>query len=121
MVLYCDLLSLFRKTNSVISSFALITINVTGMYHPSHRGRSRGDREREYDEYSASMPPRDMYHHHQPSSHHHYAPHHGSPRDMYRAEPADEKWREHPHPRRDPDHDYHSPHRASSRRTLNAI
>uniref|UniRef100_A0A1B6LV58 Guanylate kinase/L-type calcium channel beta subunit domain-containing protein n=1 Tax=Graphocephala atropunctata TaxID=36148 RepID=A0A1B6LV58_9HEMI len=64
-----------------------------GMYHPPHRGRSRMDREREYEDYSARD--RDMYHH--------------SPREMYRAGPAD------------PDHDYHSPHRASSRRTLNAI
>ncbi|XP_046676275.1 voltage-dependent L-type calcium channel subunit beta-1 isoform X4 [Homalodisca vitripennis] len=75
-----------------------------GMYHPPHRGRSRIDRDREYEEYSARD--RDMYH--QPP------PHHYSPRDMYRAGPAD-------HTRRDPDHDYHSPHRASSRRTLNAI
>nr|XP_014292352.1 voltage-dependent L-type calcium channel subunit beta-2 isoform X2 [Halyomorpha halys] len=81
-----------------------------GMFHPSH---SRGRRERlEYEEYSLESPRevyppnRDIYGHNSREMYHAH-----NSRDMYPRE------QDHMH---DPD-DYHSPHRASSRRALNAI
>ncbi|XP_069691739.1 voltage-dependent L-type calcium channel subunit beta-1 isoform X4 [Periplaneta americana] len=103
------------------------------VYHQHPRGRSRLERDRgEYDEYNAG-PTRDgmsMYHHHphlhqqqhtHPSSHHssHYAAsqhHRGIPGG------SEERYHhsQHRSAMRETD-DYHSPHRASSRRALNAI
>lgn len=83
---------------------------IKGMFHPSH---SRGRRERlEYEEYSLESPRevyppnRDIYGHNSREMYHAH-----NSRDMYPRE------QDHMH---DPD-DYHSPHRASSRRALNAI
>lgn len=99
------------------------------MYHPPHpRGRSRMERERvEYDEYSPTVmqppPPREMYHQ---SAHPQYMSHHGGPpRDMYprsSVAPEDNYHQHRSSAIRETDHtDYHSPHKASSRRALNAI
>lgn len=117
------------------------------MYHQHPRGRSRLERDRttEYDEY-AGVSPRDNVaagyhhphhhhpHHHQPQEpsqplhHHHHQPHHSMAMTPHYGPPssrgnpvlvAEERYR-HRGPVRDAD-DYHSPHRASSRRALNAI
>ncbi|KAF6214982.1 hypothetical protein GE061_009730 [Apolygus lucorum] len=100
-----------------------------GMY--STRGRSRMDRDRDYEEYNLESP-REMYPERYPVMQ-------GPSRDGYSRAPSDEPYLPHhphhlhhhvhhqpPHPHRPPDHihdpdDYHSPHRASSRRALNAI
>uniref|UniRef100_A0A1B6DVA6 Guanylate kinase/L-type calcium channel beta subunit domain-containing protein n=1 Tax=Clastoptera arizonana TaxID=38151 RepID=A0A1B6DVA6_9HEMI len=91
-----------------------------GMYHPPHpRGRSRMERDRgDYDEYNTSMPPREVYH---TPPHHQYLHHGGPPHEMMysrNAGPGEHR----SSTMRDSDHtDYHPPHRASSRRVLNAI
>lgn len=86
------------------------------------------ERERvEYDEYSPTVmqppPPREMYHQ---AAHPQYMSHHGGPpRDMYprsSVAPEDNYHQHRSSAIRETDHtDYHSPHKASSRRALNAI
>lgn len=89
------------------------------MYHPPHpRGRSRMERDRgEYDEYNASVQTREMYH---TTPHPQYLHHGGPPHDMYSRSAGSGEHRS--SAMRESDHtDYHPPHRASSRRVLNAI
>nr|CAD7394637.1 unnamed protein product [Timema cristinae] len=101
---------------------------VPSMYHPQHsRGRSRLERDRDYDDYNASVAPRDginMYH--QPVHPAHYR---GS-QQQYRGAlgGGEEKYHHHQQQQQQPHRstmretdDYTSPHRASSRRALNAI
>ncbi|CAG2056429.1 unnamed protein product [Timema podura] len=101
---------------------------VPSMYHPQHsRGRSRLERDRDYDDYNASVAPRDginMYHqsvhptHYRGSQQHHRGALGG----------GEEKYHHHQQQQQQPHRstmretdDYTSPHRASSRRALNAI
>nr|CAD7441377.1 unnamed protein product [Timema bartmani] len=101
---------------------------VPSMYHPQHsRGRSRLERDRDYDDYNASVAPRDginMYHqsvhptHYRGSQQHHRGAVGG----------GEEKYHHHQQQQQQPHRstmretdDYTSPHRASSRRALNAI
>ncbi|KAK7866532.1 hypothetical protein R5R35_002866 [Gryllus longicercus] len=98
------------------------------VYHQHPRGRSRLERDRaEYDDYNAPLATRDsmMYHHH----HHHHGPppsHHAHfgpvPHQQGPIGPEEKYHHQPPHrsAMRDPE-DYHSPHRGSSRRVLNAI
>ncbi|XP_067001390.2 voltage-dependent L-type calcium channel subunit beta-1 isoform X2 [Anabrus simplex] len=99
----------------------------TAVYHQHSRGRSRLERDRaDYDDYNAGMVPRDgiMYHHHHHSQQQSLHAHFGAPSHPRGPMGGEEKY----HPQQQPPRsamretdDYHSPHKASSRRALNAI
>ncbi|XP_044741868.1 voltage-dependent L-type calcium channel subunit beta-2 isoform X3 [Chrysoperla carnea] len=99
-------------------------------YHTAHSRRSRLDRDREYDDYidHEIIAERELLYPHEGAMHH--VPHHLSGGQDYRSEHRGGGMLERgamvvPPTRSEHrgarDEDYHSPHRASSRRALNAI
>lgn len=122
-----------RPVGSPFLSAAHLFISAGPIYHQHTRGRSRLERDRgDYEEYNAG--PRDgmsVYHHHPHLHQHQHPPHqqshhpsHYGGSQYHRGIPGGSEERYH-HPQhratvREAE-DYHSPHRASSRRALNAI